>query len=83
LFDAHSNEIGLVLLDMAMPGMSGADVFAALRAHSKVRVLIVTGYALEDEVQDLAEKGARVLEKPFRIDALEREIDVALGRFNN
>jgi signal transduction histidine kinase/CheY-like chemotaxis protein len=83
LFEAHSNEISLVLLDMAMPGMSGADVFAALRAHSKVRVVIVTGYALEDQVQDLAERGARVLEKPFRIDALEREIDVALGRFDN
>jgi two-component system cell cycle sensor histidine kinase/response regulator CckA len=83
LFQTHSNEICLVLLDMAMPGMSGADVFAALRAHSKVRVIIVTGYALEDQVQDLAERGARVLEKPFRLDALEREIDAALGRLRN
>ena len=80
LFDAHASEIGLVMLDMGMPGMNGAEVFRALRERSKVKVLIATGYAIEDEVQALVAAGARILEKPFGIDALQVEIKRALHR---
>jgi signal transduction histidine kinase/CheY-like chemotaxis protein len=80
LFDANASEIGLVVLDMGMPGMNGAEVFRALRERSKVKVLIATGYAIEDEVQALVAAGARILEKPFGIDALEIEVKRALHR---
>ncbi len=80
LFDAHAAEIALVVLDMGMPGMNGAEVFRALRERSNVKVLIATGYALEDEVQALVSSGARLLEKPFKIEALEAEVKRALNR---
>ncbi|HEX4452589.1 MAG TPA: response regulator [Kofleriaceae bacterium] len=78
LYDQHADEIGLVVLDMGMPGMTGSDVFRELRMRSKVNVLIATGYAVEEEVQSLVTDGARVLEKPFKLAALELEVERAL-----
>jgi two-component system cell cycle sensor histidine kinase/response regulator CckA len=78
LYDQHADEIGLVVLDMGMPGMTGSDVFRELRARSKVNVLIATGYAVEEEVQSLVSDGARILEKPFKLDALSLEVERAL-----
>ncbi len=80
LFEEHGNQIALVVLDMGMPEMSGAEVFRALRSKSTVKILIVTGYAMEEEVQELVAKGARVMEKPFRAQQLEVEVDRALRR---
>jgi two-component system cell cycle sensor histidine kinase/response regulator CckA len=78
LYDQHADEIGLVVLDMGMPGMTGSDVFRELRARGKVNVLIATGYAVEEEVQSLVSDGARILEKPFKLDALSLEVERAL-----
>ena len=83
LFDQHASEIALVVLDMGMPGMNGAEVFRLLRERSNVKVLIATGYAMEEDVQSLVSTGARVLEKPFKIAALEQEIERALPRREN
>jgi CheY-like chemotaxis protein len=83
LFDKHASEIALVVLDMGMPGMNGSEVFHALRERSNVKVLISTGYAMEEEVQSLVSTGARVLEKPFKLQALEEEIERALPRAKN
>jgi len=68
---------------MGMPGMNGTEVFRLLRERSQVKVLIATGYAMEEEVQSLVSTGARVLEKPFKIQALEQEIERALPRPKN
>jgi signal transduction histidine kinase/ActR/RegA family two-component response regulator len=83
LFDANASEIALVVLDMGMPEMNGAEVFRLLRERSQVKVLIATGYAMEEEVQSLVSTGARVLEKPFKIQALEQEIERVLPRAKN
>jgi CheY-like chemotaxis protein len=79
LYDAHAAEIGLVVLDMGMPGMNGAAVFRALRTRGNVPILIATGYAVEEELQQLVSAGARVLEKPYKLAALETEVERALG----
>jgi len=72
--------IGFVVLDMGMPEMNGAEVFRALRQRSNVPILIATGYAVEEELQRLVATGARVIEKPYKLAALEAEVERALGR---
>jgi len=42
----------------------------------------VLGYVIEDEVQALVSMGARLLEKPFKLEALEAEVKRALNRFS-
>jgi signal transduction histidine kinase/ActR/RegA family two-component response regulator len=74
VFEAHAGEIGLVVLDMGMPVMGGAECFAKLRERSDVPILIATGYAMDAELQELVSRGAALIEKPFDSRALLAEV---------
>lgn len=71
--------IQLVILDMGMPVMGGAECFRRLRAQCEVPVIIATGYAMDEQMQELVAAGARVLEKPFPASELRREVSQLLG----
>jgi CheY-like chemotaxis protein len=54
VFRQNHQEIGLVLLDMRMPEMSGRDLYYELkRIDSFVRVIIVSGYCSDIDVQEM------------------------------
>lgn len=75
-FRAASDRIGLVLLDLTMPRMSGGEVVSALRAlQATVPVVLITGYG-EDAVRDDEKIGvSSVLQKPFTPDDLRCVLD--------
>ncbi len=65
----------LVVLDLQMPDVDGAQVFQALRADPRTRtlpVIFITAYAddLEQHVPQYAAQDAVVLHKPFAIASL-------------
>jgi len=72
---AHG-EPDLVLLDLVMPGMDGAELFETLRKQQPdVPVVILTGYPKADIVKRILASGpATVLTKPFVPEEL---LDVA------
>jgi two-component system, cell cycle sensor histidine kinase and response regulator CckA len=67
LFRAAPQSFSLVLLDLAMPEMSGAECFAHLRAlDPAVPILIVSGYPKDQNVETLLATGrSEFLSKPF------------------
>jgi signal transduction histidine kinase/CheY-like chemotaxis protein len=67
LFRAEPRRFSLVLLDLAMPEMSGAVCFGHLRALDPgIPILIVSGYPKDQSVEALlAAGGAEFLSKPF------------------
>lgn len=72
LYRAHADRIDLVLLDLAMPGLSGIEVLAELRSlNPDVRVAILTGFA-EDEP---ALADIELVYKPFRVNELTSLIE--------
>ena len=73
-FAAHAGDIRLVILDMGMPVMGGAECFRRLREISDVPVLIATGYSDDAEAQSLVRAGAAIVEKPFSSKQLEAEV---------
>jgi CheY-like chemotaxis protein len=75
VFASNAHEIGLVILDMGMPVMGGAECFARLRAQSDVPVLIATGYAVDAELQAMIANGAALIEKPYKARELMVEIE--------
>jgi signal transduction histidine kinase/CheY-like chemotaxis protein len=77
-FAEHRASIRLVVLDMGMPGMSGAECFGRLRKSSDVPVIIATGYADDEQVRELVAAGARLLEKPFTVAELRRDVSQLL-----
>jgi len=62
----------VVVVDLKMPGLAGADVVQVIRERRPdTQVLIITGHgARHDELEQLTDRGYRVLLKPFRIDQL-------------
>jgi signal transduction histidine kinase/ActR/RegA family two-component response regulator len=70
----RSGRIDLVVLDMGMPVMGGAECFYLLRKQSNVPILIATGYAIDAEAQALVAAGAGFIEKPFVSADFAREV---------
>jgi PAS domain S-box-containing protein len=71
-FQDSNNSIDIVLLDMVMTDMSGADCFGQLRAiRPDVKVILCTGYDRNHAVQDLLNQGvAGFIRKPYDLDEL-------------
>ena len=74
MFSKHAAEIRLVVLDMGMPVMGGAECFRRLRERSCVPVLIVTGFSVDEDAQALVAAGASLMEKPFSSTQLKAEV---------
>jgi signal transduction histidine kinase len=74
VFDDHGERIRIVILDMGMPSMGGAECFRQLRERSNVPVLVATGYAADDNMRELFAAGARIIEKPYAASVLRGEV---------
>lgn len=70
------NEIDLVVLDMIMPGISGGETFDRLREiNSEIKVLLSSGYSLNEEVQAIMNRGCNgFLQKPFQLEIFSRKL---------
>ena len=69
----------LVLLDYAMPGMNGAEVFRILRQRRPgLPIVLASGYADADAIAAAGAGDAKILRKPFRIDQLRAAVSEAL-----
>lgn len=71
----------LVILDMNMPGLTGAEVLPRLRAlWPELPVMIATGF-VDEEIQALAESRPRlrIIEKPYDLAELRRKVAALLG----
>jgi DNA-binding NtrC family response regulator len=70
VFSANSAAIGLVVLDLTMPRMSGKEVLTELsRIGGDVRVILASGYSHPDSLPT-GPNIAGFLHKPFRFDDL-------------
>jgi CheY-like chemotaxis protein len=76
IFQEHREKIDLVILDMIMPGMSGAETFERLKTiDPEVNVLLSSGYPLNGPAEDIVRRGCRgFIQKPFTIEQLSHKI---------
>ncbi len=73
----QDTKIDLVLLDFAMPGMSGIEVASHVkRKFPALPILFLTGYADQTALGELGEQS--IIRKPFLDDELITKIDNAL-----
>jgi PAS domain S-box-containing protein len=74
--------VDLVLTDLVMPGVSGNELVAQLRAHQPgLRAVYMSGYSEDVAVQrGIAEDGTAVLDKPFTAQSLLHSVETALAR---
>lgn len=77
---ADAGRIGLVLLDLSMPGMDGTATFRALRRlRADVPVILMSGHGEADASQELPTGAiSGFLQKPFSLATLTDTIDEAV-----
>ena len=80
LYRSDWKRFDLVLLDVVMPHISGREVFERLVAiNPAVKVLVISGYSLAGDVQELLHQGASgFIQKPFQMAALDKAVQLAL-----
>ena len=76
LFKKNKKSLGLVILDMNMPGMDGAMVYDELKKiQADVRILIASGYFENHRIRNMLKNGfTGYLQKPFSIDVLSEKL---------
>jgi CheY-like chemotaxis protein len=76
LYRERGKEIDLVLMDLTMPHMDGAEAFGALRRlNPSVRVVLASGYSQEDVASRVAGKDLDgVLQKPYTLAKLRTSL---------
>lgn len=80
MYDKHQSDITLVLTDMTMPQMGGAELTAALRKRNPaVKVVILTGYPQEEIGKpELTQGVVDWLHKPLSVENLAHTISRSL-----
>ncbi|MCU0622986.1 MAG: ATP-binding protein [Gemmatimonadaceae bacterium] len=70
----HADALALVVLDLTMPGRSGAELLRDIRqVRPTLPVLVASGYDAADAMRGLGEDAhTRFLQKPFSTKGLER-----------
>jgi DNA-binding NtrC family response regulator len=74
--------IDMVVLDIIMPDFSGGETFDALkRIDSDVRVLLASGYSINDNAARIMQRGCLgFIQKPFAVWELSQKVREVLDK---
>jgi len=78
----QAGEIDLVLLDMTMPRMNGAEAYQAMKKiKPTLRVILTSGYNEQDVTAQFADQRlTSFVQKPFQLATLAEKVRELLGR---
>jgi two-component system response regulator FlrC len=74
----RSEDIDVVLMDIRMPGRDGVSVLHEI-GRPPPQVIMMTAYAVEDQLRQATRDAYAVVHKPFRIDYLLDLVGSAAG----
>jgi two-component system, cell cycle sensor histidine kinase and response regulator CckA len=76
IYTRLKDEIALVILDMVMPGLNGAEVFLALKEiNPNVKVILASGYVVNRQIDAVMQQGCRAfMPKPFSLEELSVKV---------
>ena len=80
-YKEHRSQIGLVLLDLSMPGMNGHETYQALcKINPHVPVILSSGYDEQEILQRFNGSGlVGFLKKPYNLSVLIKTVKQHLG----
>lgn len=77
----RANEVGLVILDVMMPGMSGIDTLAVIKkTDPDLNIIILTGHSSKDTaIEALKGRADDYIEKPVDTNKITDSVERLLG----
>jgi DNA-binding NtrC family response regulator len=78
---ADAGQYNVVFTDIRMPGMNGVEVYKRLKTISpQSKVIVMTGYGLEEMIQEALDLGAFAdVKKPFDLELIYNLVERALA----
>jgi CheY-like chemotaxis protein len=82
IFQKNEEEIGLVILDMVMPEMSGLETLVQLRKiNPKIKIILSSGYEIDEDIQSVIDEGfSDFIQKPFGVNQVSSKIEEILKK---
>lgn len=82
IYRENQNTIGLVILDIIMPGLEAGETCDKLRAlNPAIKVLLSSGYSLDQETKAIMDRGCSgFIQKPFNMKILEDKIEEIMSK---
>ncbi len=82
IYRENREKIAMVILDMVLPRMGGGEIFDRLKEiNPSVKVLLSSGYSLDEEMKRLLERGGSgFIQKPFDAGQLSQIIRAILDK---
>jgi CheY-like chemotaxis protein len=82
LYDEHRGEVGLVILDVVMPGKNGKEALDEIvRTDPGVKAIFVSGYTGDSVIdKGIQREGVDFLQKPLSVTALLTKVREVLDR---
>jgi PAS domain S-box-containing protein len=76
IYGKNHDKIDLVLLDMIMPGMSGAATYESVKAiDGDAKVLLCSGYSIEGQAREILDRGCDgFIQKPFHLSEVSHKV---------
>ena len=83
LFEQHATTLALMIVDIALPKMSGTDFVQRIPTLTpRIPVMFITGLGTHArQVAEVTRQNFPVLQKPFRSAQLLRAVAAAIARF--
>jgi two-component system, cell cycle sensor histidine kinase and response regulator CckA len=81
VFKERKDEVDLVILDMIMPDMGGADVYDHLKSiRPGTKILLSSGYSIQGQAATILARGCDgFIQKPFNINELSEKVKEILA----
>jgi CheY-like chemotaxis protein len=82
IYGEHRDDISIVLLDMVMPRMGGAETYDNLKhMNSDVKVLLLSGYSVDGQATEILDRGCDgFIQKPFDMKELSGKMRQILDK---
>ena len=82
IFEVEYSNIDLVILDMIMPEMGGAETFNILKSiDPSIKVILTSGYSIDARPTKMLERGCDgFIQKPYSVQTLSQKVREVLDR---
>ena len=76
VFNERHKEISAVLLDMAMPKMSGREAYIEMKKiYPELKVILISGFKKDKRIEEILELGVNAfIQKPYSMVTLAQEV---------
>jgi len=76
IYGKNKERIDMVVLDMIMPDMSGAETYDRLKEiNPGIKVLLSSGYSIDGQAADILDRGCSgFIQKPFKMKELSQKL---------